>query len=384
MFETFTLTPNQRTPSVPRAAGFRPRNRSTTGSARAVASAALTIALIGSVATVAQADAFDLYGPATPFDLPSGAGPFDAMRDGRLITLVGDELFAETAVGSRSFDSIGRLEGGDFSDFGPAFVEVSPDGTRVAIGNGGGAGFDHYQVGVFDLGDLSGDWFNVNHFSAAWFDDRSLALAAGVFGSPAFVTMLDITGDPENPTNPLLIDGVGGASGGIAFDAEGRLFTGNGFQTQGPSTTGTLKSFDATDWMAAWRGGDAVDFETSGSLIAELLSAGSLGFDSEGHLHVGGGDFDEGDFDYGALIRASAIVDALGGRGPVDRDDPDRVRRFDPDGADDFNFYSLGYNAFTGELYVRQGSRVYPFIVPEPGTCLLMVLGAAVVLRRRS
>ena len=345
--------------------------------------AALVVAAVVLPAWTARADAFDLYGPATPFDLPTGAGPFDAMSDGRLVTLVGSELFAETAVGSRSFDSIGTLDGGDFSDFGPAFIEVSPDGTRVAIGNGGGAGFDHYQVGVFNLENLDGDWFHVNHFSAAWFDDRSLALTAGVFGSPAFVTMLDVTGDPENPTNPLLIDGVGGASGGIAFDGEGRLFTGNGFQTEGPSTTGTLKSFDAEDWMAAWRGGDAVDFETSGSLIAELLSAGSLGFDSEGHLHVGGGDFDEGDFDYGALIRASAIVDALGGRGPVDRDDPDRVRRFDPDGGDDFNFYSLGYNAFTGELYLRQGTRVYPFVVPEPSSGLLMMLGAVVFLRRR-
>ena len=350
---------------------------------RTAACAILAIALLAAGTTVTRADAFDLYEPATPFDLPAGAGPFDAMSDGRLITLIGDELFAETGVGSRSFGSIGRLDGGDFSKFGPAFVEVSPDGTRVAIGNGGGAGFDHFQVGVFDLRGLDGDWFDVNHFSAAWFDDRNLALTAGLFGSSSFVTMLDVAGDPQNPTNPLLIDGVGGASGGIAFDQEGRLFTGNGFQTDGPSTTGTLKAFDAGDWMAAWRGGDAVDFEVSGSLIAELLSAGSLGFDNEGHLHVGGGDFAEGDFDYGALIRASAIADAIGGRGPVDRDDPERVRRFDPDMANDFNFYSLGYNALTGELYLREGTRVYPFVVPEPGSGLLMMLGGAVLLGRR-
>jgi hypothetical protein len=346
--------------------------------------AALVVAVIISPARDARADAFDLYEAATPFDLPAGAGPFDALGDGRLITLVGDELFAETGVGARSFGSIGRLEGGDFSDFGPAFVEVSPDGTRVAIGNGGGAGFDHYQVGVFDLRDLGGDWFDANHFSAAWFDDRSLALTAGVFGSPAFVTMLDVVSDPHDPTNPLLIDGVGGASGGIAFDQEGRLFTGNGFAIEGPSATGTLKAFDAKDWMAAWRGGDAVDFETSGSRIAELLSAGTLGFDGEGHLHVGGGDFDEGDFDYGALIRASAVADALGGRGPVDRDDPDRVRRFDPDGANDFNFYSLGYNPVTGELYLREGTRVYPFVVPEPASGLLMLIAAMLLFRRRN
>ena len=77
-----------------------------------------------------------------------------------------------------------------------------------------------------------------------------------------------------------------------------------------------------------------------------------------------------------------AIADALGGRGPVDRDDPDQVRRFDPDGKDDFNFYSLGYNAFTGELYLQQGTRVYPFVVPEPASGVLMMIGAVVLLRR--
>ena len=54
--------------------------------------------------------------------------------------------------------------------------------------------------------------------------------------------------------------------------------------------TGWIKAFEPADWMAPLTGGDPVDFEAEQTLIADLLSAASLGFDGEGDLYVGGGD----------------------------------------------------------------------------------------------
>jgi len=43
--------------------------------------------------------------------------------------------------------------------------------------------------------------------------------------------------------------------------------------------------------MAPLSGGSAINFESSGTLVANLLSAAFLGFDKQGNLYVGGGDF---------------------------------------------------------------------------------------------
>jgi len=46
--------------------------------------------------------------------------------------------------------------------------------------------------------------------------------------------------------------------------------------------------------MAPLSGGSAINFESSGTLVANLLSAAFLGFDKQGNLYVGGGDFATG------------------------------------------------------------------------------------------
>jgi hypothetical protein len=133
-------------------------------------------------------------------------------------------------------------------------------------------------------------------------------------------------------------------------------------------------------------GGDPADFEGEGTFLGDILSAGSLGFDAEGNLHLAGGDFDENDVNYAALIRASIVRGAIHGQGPIDRDDPEQVRGLDPDDENPFNFYDVVYNSVTGELYVREGAMVYPYVVPEPTTGLLLSVGGVVLLglRRRS
>ncbi len=328
----------------------------------------------------AAADAFTGYTSSGSLALPSGATEFGVLPDGRLITVAGASVFVETATGSGGFGLQGTLPGADFPSFGPAFVRVSPDGSRVAVGSNGGPGFDDYRVGVFALSDLTGDWFSAGHFDGRWYDDTHLALTAGEFGQPAVVTLLDTdSADPSNPANPAIVTGIGGASAGIAFDAAGNLYTGNGFAGAGPSGTGAVKYFLYSDWSAA----GPVDFENQGLLIVDVLSAGALGFDPEGNLYVGGGDFAAGELDFAALVRSSAVADAIAGNGPADPLDPAEVRPFDPDQANNFNFYDLDYNDVTDTLYIREGGTVYTYVVPEPGSLGLLVLGGIWLTGRR-
>lgn len=345
------------------------------------------MAMVLAGVTPAWADAFEDYAQTGQFQLPVNASSFDVLNDGRIVTMVGADVYVESAVGTGTFSSLGTLPGGDVGSdsFATAFVRVSPDGARIAVGNNGGPSFANPEVGVFTLSGLTGGWFSAQHFDAAWIDDSRLAMTGGAFGQPSSVSAVDISTMPLPLGSAVtLVENIGGAPGGIVFDPAGNLLTSNGFDGAGPSGTGHIRAFAQSDWLAALAGGPAIDFESSGTLLADVLSGGSLGFDAEGNLHVGGGDFLGGaDVDFAALIRESAIANALGGGGPADVGDPSQVRMLDPDAASDFNFYDLNFNPVSGELYVREGSTVYSYMVPEPGTLLVLLVGAGFVPRRR-
>ncbi|MHC4696315.1 MAG: hypothetical protein ACYTFA_06205 [Planctomycetota bacterium] len=291
----------------------------------------------------ARGDEFDQYALTGSFDLPGGADVFDVLTDGRIIVLVDADVYVEDDVGSRAFALRGTLpDAGDLPY--PAFVRVSPDGASIAVGDNTLPG----RVGVFDLGTLSGVWFAASHFDAEWYDDTHLAISGADANA---ITLLDTTSaDPLNPTNPLIIDDTG-FSAGITFDAAGNLYTGNGYG-DGPVYTGEVRVFDNTSWTAVPDGGTPLDFLNDGTLVVDILSAASLGFDREGNLHVGGGDIIGGtDVDFAALVRASAVSDALIGLGAAVSDDPQEVRRDDPDDENDSNFYSITYDPVRAELY---------------------------------
>ncbi|MFH1107776.1 MAG: IPTL-CTERM sorting domain-containing protein [Planctomycetota bacterium] len=313
-----------------------------------------------------------------------------------MIVLVGDDVYVETAADSRSFAQTGTLPAADFPSFGAAFIRVSPDGTQIAVGNNGGTSFSNYQVGVFDVNSLMGNWFAANHFDAEWIDSAHIALTAGDFVNPSVVTVLDTTSaHPPSPTNTTIIDNIGGASGGIAFDSAGNLYTGNGFQTSGPSETGAVKAFLHAAWTAALTGGTPLDFEAGGVLVVDVLSASPLAFDRQGNLLVGGGDFSSsGDTDFVALVRASTVSSALSGMGPADSNNPEQVRRLDPDAANDFNYFSVNCDPALGRLYVHDSgsATLHTYmdvsIIPTlsqwglASMTLLLLTAATLVIRR--
>ncbi|MEZ6072520.1 MAG: PEP-CTERM sorting domain-containing protein [Pirellulales bacterium] len=310
-------------------------------------------------------DLINLYDefPEKAFHFPTSPGPgyrgptvFENLADGRLIavsTLLDDpdafvgtpELYVESDVGSRDFLYVGDLPldaGASWSAFGGAFLEVSPDGSRVAIGDND---FGTPRVGVVDTADLLNvtawagmpiDWFEVPHFTASWWDNQFLAINAPA-GAGSQVTFLDTLSSPASPINPTVIGNIGGASAAVSFDAEGNLYTGNGYDTAvGGSDTGTIKRFEAADWAAALVGATPLDFEAETTVVDTLLSAGGLEFDNDGNLIVGGGDyFGGGQTDFFAVV---LINDAA-----------NEYRVFDP-ATDTVSQYVIVYNEVTGEI----------------------------------
>ncbi len=308
----------------------------------------------------------------------------DVLPDGRIITTTGDGVFMESAVGSGVFARVATLDVGLFGgDPDPAFLRVSPDGARIALGGGFGKPLAVFGVGALGdamspsfIGAGSADVYAVGHYDAAWADATSLALSAGDFGSPGVVTLLDVTSSTAAPVNPVIVSNIGGASSGIAFDSAGRLYTGNGFDAfAGGSETGWIKAFSIGEWSAG------VDFEAGGVLIADALSAGALTFDALGNLAVGGGDFGVGDTGAVAVLRAAAIAGALAGMGAIDSFDSSAALRLDPRG-DGLGFFGAEFNPVTGELYVTGGSTWWA-TVPSPGGGWLLVGAGGLGVRRR-
>lgn len=362
----------------------------------ALKSSFLAVGFVLLLSGAVRGEAFSRYQNIGSFSLPAGSVMFDALPDGRVITLSGLTVYKETAPASRDFVPAGNLTGADFPSFGAAFLRVSPDGTRFAVGNNGGSSFATFRVGVFAVSNLSGSWFAAAHYDAAWVDDHRLAITAGDFGSPAYVTVLDTNSpNPLAPDNRTIITGIGGSSGGVAFDAQGNLFTGNGFTGDGPSGTGAIKAFSSSSWESAYAGGAALTFETQGTLVADVLSASPLDFDAEGNLLVGGGDFSEtSETDYVALVRAAAIASALAGQGAANTNDPSQVRKLDPDAANDFNFFFTASNTALARVYAKDFSEptVHVYLdtttVPAASTWgvinlgLLVSISCSLLLRR--
>ncbi len=280
-----------------------------------------------------------------------------ALADGRLLAMTGSEFYIETSVGSGIFDLAATLDASITDGTDPAFLSVSPDGSTIALG----AGFSRPLI-TFDSALLDGattittsnaSVFTTNHFAGMWQDNTTL-----VVSGQAGVTAIDtLTGDAN-----VLVNNIDGASGGVAFDSDGNLYTANGFDfAPGGTETGEIRRFTPAEFASG-----PADFQTSGAFVAEILSGSPLHTDAFGNLIVAGGDFSEGDAGYIGVFNLTT----------------GELAQYDPVGTGDV-FYSAFVNGATGELIIQNGADWFVYAVPAPSALALFAI-PAIGRRRRA
>ncbi len=279
----------------------------------------------------------------------AGVGIWDCLPDGRVIALVGDEIVLETSPQVGSYDVVGEMPGGLLAPWGASFLEVSPDGARFMVGDNNFDGAFVYLIEVSDLvgGVVSPMAYLHENYTAKWRDDYQIAIS---YGNPVTflgeVAILDIA---SGVTIPVLT--IGGASGGVAFNANGNLLAANGYDFGGGgSETGDVRAFSAAAIDAVIDGREGmIDFEVAGELVLNALSGASLNFDLDVNLLVGGARADEGNFF--VLADGGAVADAVVG---IDTVEGNEMFSADPvAGAD--TIYRGQFNVGTGEWLLDGG-----------------------------
>ncbi|MGJ0531726.1 hypothetical protein [Methylocystis sp.] len=290
---------------------------------------------------------FPPYALKRDFQLPGADDSyavFDFLLDGRVISSDGTAISLERTTGSATFDLV-RVGLKGYS----AFIRICPS-ELIACHDGD-------QLLIFNTSSPAGGSripFS-SGYDAEWADDNLLLVTI-----PTRVVAVDVRTNQVVP----VVDGIRGAPAGVTLDSQGNLYTGNGLDTNPDltSVTGTVKFFPAADWRQALQRRMPLNFEETGTPIAEVLSAAYLGFDTYGHLHVSGSNPAGADQGFAALIEANAVTSAIQG-GPIitDASPADVLYRFDPDNSAQ-KFYFINDNAATAELYLKDFNKQKVFV----------------------
>ena len=289
-----------------------------------------------------------------------GFGPWDIGPDGLVYRVSGSDILREDAVNGSTYTKIGSLQPGEISSYGASFLRVSPDGSKLAIGDGqfsSAASVHIVNVAALNPAAPSADTSITSpNFDAAWNGNNALFVTGA--RSSDFTPIVNQIDLGPSPSLQTIITGAGQASGGIAIRS-GTLFTGSGYLP-----TGQIRSFSL-----GGLGGAAIEFST-GTLVATVLSASPLGFDGFGNLLVGGGDSFSGTSDIGY-----AAVLSL--------DDPGTILKLSPAGSD--TLYAPEFNPVTQELVVYDTDTgiAYRYAIPGPASGAILVLGLFARKRRR-
>lgn len=318
------------------------------------------------------------------YQLPTGAAAFDALPDGRLMVMVGDQIVVQSAANASAYAPAGSVPAGLIGSFGASFLSVSPNGQTIAIGDNR-AGSGPQNVLLLDAGTLSTGGptaptlVGAPNYHANWAGDSTLYVTGiADFSSPGVVTRIDVP-TIASATAWTVVTGINGASAGVVTDGT-HLYTANGytFPSGSGSQTGHVRAFELSS-LPASGAGSAVNFETAGVLVADVLSGSPLGMDPFGNLLAGGGDFDDGDSGYAAVVSAGAIATALAGGSPATGANGQMLA---PAGA---QFYGAMFNRGTDELLVWSfgSATVHRYAIPAPGATALLAAAGLLAARRR-
>jgi hypothetical protein len=297
----------------------------------------------------------------------------------------------------------------------PAFIHISPDGLKVALGlgyaqpmlvfpisvlnpenppllnSGSGGNTPGASVTLFPWGDSPAD--GVQYYDAEWVPDPEAPLATlpegkldpaaasnnthlaintdrgwdsdDQQGSGSVIEVLSTTSAGNRPTPTIVNIGYApnySASAAVTVDLYGNLITGQGFDYNNPTDgeTGQIKIFAANDWMDAYSGG-AIEYDHTTNIIADkVLSAATLGVDKDNNLHVGGGDVvgpDQGEKGFAAVIHAHVLERALDDGGAVDEHDNLEYRELQPDGNGDDSGTFAVYNPWGDGIVIQWNPR---------------------------
>lgn len=249
---------------------------------------------------------------------------------GRILAATGRSIYLETGVGTGVFAVVATIAGRSMD---PAFILVSPDESKCALGIGYVNPLLVFPVSILDSGSppvlatYSNDtWtphasvkqFDLIEFSysAVWWDNQYLIIDTGQwpvgcdcpyvdntecsFGSGVGVVDTD-TANPLTHTGTGLVSSIPAASSGLALDNNGHLLVGLGFQYNG-TNIGQIKIFAHDDIQDIIDGGAALTWSSNGTVIGSAGSAGMMCVDGSNNLYVGGGDAFHSGTDCGYLV----------------------------------------------------------------------------------
>lgn len=289
--------------------------------------------------------------------LPDSAG---ASLKGRLLGATGTSIYLQDAVDSPSWTKVGQTTG----TMDASFIKVSPGGNKIALGMGYGQPLLVFNRSVITSGttpppnvetDSNTKNFptsRVKYYDATWVDNTYLLIIGGRWDDvnqtvhESGISTLD-TSNAANNLNTILYDDTAiAASSGIAIDANKNIIYGNGYTyNSSQSLTGELRMLpmsvwwdDTNDVPKTFEPPEYPNYVAGGYLIASsrkfansVLSAAHLGFDQEGNLHVGGGQYwgapdPNTENGYAALINKKVITDTASGTNLYQIDETDATQ----------------------------------------------------------
>lgn len=317
------------------------------------------VAFAAFAATVSLPASGQNLGLVAQFTIPDGA--FDVMADGRLLGLAPNgDVLVQNAINTGSFSTTNTIAPVNNAGFAPSFLRISPDGSRVAVGNNEFSAAN--AVLVYDTAELVLGLGAGNpamplaeaitpNFDADWTADGSGLFVSGAASSTfqTVVNRIDLSG--PIPMVGTVITPAGLFSGGIDVDGSVLL--------AGAGDSGRVYSFEIPAFPPA--GPQPI---TNGLLIAEANSASAI--DTLGNLVLitGSGD-------------ATLIDRATGG-----------TTALAPAGSGAFygGYFSPSRDelVITSTNFVTGVSTAYVYAIPAPASGAAALVGLVLARRRRA